>query len=78
MENELRFYLTKIKEAIEGDEQFKPTHLVTATRLPSGSVELAVNTDKIPEKIGYILSAYDDDMCLKAQPAVEMVQLMVV
>lgn len=78
MENEVRFYLTKIKEAMEGEEKFAPTHLVTATKLPSGSIELAVNTDKIPEKIDYILAVYDEEMKLKASPSVEMVQLMVV
>jgi len=78
MENELRFYLTKIKEAIEGEEKFTPTHLVTATKLPSGSVEIAINTDKIPEKVDYILAVYDEEMRLKSSPSVRMVQLMVV
>lgn len=78
MENEIRYYLTKVKEAIEGEEKFAPTHLVTATKLPSGSIELAVNTDKISEKIDYILAMYDEEMRLKSSPSVRMVQLMVV
>jgi len=78
MENEIRFYLTKIKEAMEGEEKFAPTHLVTATKLPSGSVEIAINTDKIPEKIDYILAVYDEEMRLKSSQGVVLVQLMVV
>lgn len=87
MENELRYYLNVIKASLEepteeekevGLEAFKPTYLVTAAKLPTGSIELAINTDNIAEKIGYILEAYDEDMRLKTNPDIVMQNIMVV
>lgn len=88
MENELRYYLNMMKAAMQEPteedkaagitERFKPTYLVTAVKLPTGAIELAVNNANIPEKIDYILDAYDEDMHLKTNPAIEMLQLMVV
>ena len=92
MENEIRYYLGRIKQAMEytpeeteeiangamGRELFKPQYIVTAVKLPTGAIELAVNTDKIPEKIDYILEAYDENMCLKTNTDVVMQNLMVV
>lgn len=84
MEHEIRFYLKQIKEAMtepaEGEERkpFKPTYLVTAVKLPTGAIELAVNTDNIPEKIDYILDAYDGDMCLKTNREIVMQNIMIV
>lgn len=81
--NELRYYLEIMKGAMapqadEGPEPFKPTYLVTAVQLPTGAIELAINDKNIPEKIEYILNAYDDDMHLKSNPEIIMKQLMVV
>lgn len=78
MENELRYYLKIVKENLDSDDGFKPSYIVTAVSLPSGAIELAVNTDGIKEKIDYILDAYDDDMFLKTNPAIVMTNLMVV
>lgn len=94
MENELRYYLGVIKHAMEpvsAEEaqqimngihpernQLVPQYIVTAVKLPNGAIELAVNHDKILEKIDYILGAYDEDMRLKTNPEVEMKNLMVV
>ena len=84
MENEIRFYLNLIKTSMkepEGDntvDAFKPSYIVTAVKLPTGAIEIAVNNSGIAEKIDYILEAYDDSMHLKTNPAIEMVQLMVV
>lgn len=78
MENELRYYLTIIKKAMECEEPLEPTYIVTAVKLPTGAIELAVNNTGIAEKIDYILEAYDEDMRLKTNHDVEMVQLMVV
>ena len=77
MEHEVRFYLKGVKKAIE-EEQFKPTYMVTAVKLPTGAVELAVNNDKIVEKIDYILEAYDEEMCLKTNTEISMQNLMIV
>lgn len=80
MENEIRYYLNAIKSAITNPdgEHFEPTYIVTAVKLPTGAIELAVNNTNIVEKIDYILEAYDEGMHLKTNPAIEMVQLMVV
>lgn len=87
MENELRYYLGEIKRAMaepteeekaNGHEAFKPRYIVTAVKLPTGAIELAVNTENIAEKIDYILEAYDQDMQLKTNTAVVMQNLMVV
>lgn len=83
MENELRYYLGKIKEAMaepaEGSaEPFVPQYLVTAVKLPTGAIEVAVNTKDIADKIEYILDAYDDDMHLKTNTSIVMQNLMIV
>lgn len=84
MENEIRYYLKQIKACMEpaegsdGTDVFKPQYIITAVKLPTGAIELAVNNSKIAEKIDYILEAYDDDMRLKANPEVVMQNLMVV
>ncbi len=77
MEHEIRYYLGVIKTSIT-DETFKPKYLVTAVKLPSGAVELAVNTEGIEEKIDYILEAYDADMRLKTNTEIVMQNIMVV
>lgn len=94
MENELRYYLGKIKEAMAEPtmeakanaelndeplpETFKPKYIVTAVKLPTGAVELAVNTENIAAKIDYILEAYDEDMQLKTNTSVVMQNIMIV
>ena len=84
MENEIRYYLNLIKSSmVEIDapgapEPFKPSYIVTAVKLPTGAIELAVNDKNIYEKICYILDAYDDDMRLKTNPDIVMQNVMVV
>lgn len=84
MENEIRYYLKQIKnlmaEPVEGENRtpFKPTYFVQATKLPTGAIELAVNTENIESKIDYILEAYDDDMCLKTNRDVCIQNIMIV
>lgn len=87
--NEVRYYLeamngilnSEVPKPYEGCahlEALKPQYLVTAVKLPTGAIELAINDKNIPEKIAYILEAYDENMRLKTNPAIEVVQLMVV
>lgn len=81
--NELRYYLCAMKNLLEQTpeedaEPFKPTYLITAVKLPTGAIELAINNTDIPAKIDYILEAYDDEMKLKRNPEIVMQQLMVV
>ena len=79
--NELRYYLEIMKGTMAPQpesEPFKPTYLVTAVKLPTGAIELAINNENIPAKIDYILEAYDENMHLKSNPEIVMQQLMVV
>lgn len=109
MENEIRFYLKQILEAMTEKTQeqlanelrachpneldeieemiaagidvppaFKPQYIITAVKLPTGAIELAVNTTCIKEKIDYILSAYDEEMRLKTNPEICMANIMIV
>ena len=88
MENEIRYYLKEIKRMMEepcvkapdSDElkPFEPSYIVTAVKLPTGAIELAINDKNIAEKIEYILDAYDDSMHLKTNDAIVMQNVMVV
>lgn len=65
-------------EENEDREPFVPKYFITAVKLPTGGIELAINTTNIKEKIDYVLEAYDGDMCLKTNRDICMIQLMVV
>ena len=83
MENEIRYYLGQIKKAMaeptEVDEKpFVPQYIVTAVKLPTGAVEIAINDKEIASKIDYILEAYDDDMRLKTNTSIVMQNIMIV
>lgn len=81
-EHELRYYLRQIRRAMkpaeEGVKPFVPSYIVTAVKLPTGAIELAVNTEHILEKIDYILNTYDGNMRHSHDPAVCMQNVMVV
>ena len=57
---------------------FKPQYIVTAVKLPTGAVEIAINDKEIEAKIDYILEAYDGDMRLKTNRSIVMQNIMVV
>ena len=79
MENEIRYYLGQIKKAMEAEENaFEPQYIITAVKLPTGAIEIAVNNKEIAKKIEYILEAYDDDMHLKTHQDIVMQNIMIV
>lgn len=83
MENEIRFYLKQIKKAMTepteiNGKPFEPQYIVTAVKLPTGAIEIAVNSKEIASKIDYILEAYDDDMRLKTNTSIVMQNIMIV
>lgn len=84
MEHEIRYYLSQIKammaEPEEGEQRtpFVPQYLITAVKLPTGAIELAINTENIADKIDYILEAYDGSMRLKTNTDVIMQNIMIV
>jgi len=49
------------------------TKMVVAVKLPTGVVELIINTEDIENKVKYYLNAYDMDMKLKTNPEVSIV-----
>lgn len=51
------------------------TKIVLAIKMPDGNVELIVNTNAI-EKIKYIENAYDDDLHLKSNTDIKIVNYM--
>lgn len=83
MENEIRYYLGQIKKAMTEPTEvdgkpFEPQYIVTAVKLPTGAIEIAVNDKEIAGKIDYILDAYDEDMCLKTNTSIVMQNIMIV
>lgn len=83
MENEIRFYLKQIKKAMTepteiNGKPFEPQYIVTAVKLSTGAIEIAVNSKEIASKIDYILEAYDDDMHLKTNTSIVMQNIMIV
>lgn len=76
--NEIKYYLEQLLNYIKDGGEFVPQYIVTAVKLPTGAIELAVNTTGIVEKIEYILEAYDDDMHLKTNEEITMQNVMVV
>ena len=80
-EHEIRFYLRQIQNAMNPElveEPFIPRYIVTAVKLPTGAIEIAVNNQDIPEKIDYILNTYDYAMRHKADENVVMQNIMIV
>lgn len=83
-EHEIRYYLSQIKnlmaEPEEGENRvaFKPSYLITAVKLPTGAIELSINTENIAEKINYILCNYDGNMRLKTNENIVMQNIMIV
>lgn len=53
-------------------------YLVVAVKLPTGAIELITNTDQIESKVEYYKNAYDDNFCLKTNPAIQIVGYMLV
>lgn len=56
----------------------KVKYLVVAVKLPTGAIELITNTDQIESKVEYYKNAYDDNFCLKTNPAIQIVGYMLV
>lgn len=47
---------------VEGKALNSLTHIVTITQLPTGAREVAINTERLEEKVNYILDTYNDNM----------------
>ena len=47
-----------------------------AIRMPDGSTELIINENALA-KVAYVLQAYDEELRLKANPAIEILSWMI-
>jgi hypothetical protein len=52
--------------------------LVLATKLPSGATEIMINTEDIPGKVKYIDDTYGDDMAMRNNPMIKIIDYMFV
>lgn len=77
MKNNLRLAVEQslVDIVLQGTQ---PSHIVTAVKLPTGAVEIAVNTEHTGEKLQYIVNAYDNHMRLKTNTDIQMLNVMVV
>jgi hypothetical protein len=60
--------------AYEGSRKEK---MVVAVQLPTG-IELIINVDNLEGKMAYYNNAYDDNMRLKANPSIKIINYMFV
>lgn len=76
----VRAFLEDTYEAFKdlNEEEVGLTHIVTAVQLPTGAVEIAINTVNIVSKIEYILGAYDSGMYLKSNPEIQMLDVIII
>lgn len=73
----IREYLSEIKDMISEDKA-QISKIVTAVKLPTGAIEIAVNDQCLEQKLEYILSAYDDQMHLVSNKEITMIEAIVV
>jgi hypothetical protein len=74
---EVRKYLSEIKSMVS-DGKAQISKIVTAVKLPTGAIEIAVNDQYLEQKLEYILSAYDDQMHLNSNKKIVMIEAIVV
>lgn len=65
--------LMMLKYLILSDSE--PQYLVVAVKMPNGQIELITNTRGIGEKVEYYLNTYDENMHLKHNKDVEVVEV---
>ena len=68
---------TKKSKLLANKNTVNITYLVLAIQLPTGATELITNTNNIKEKFDYIDGAYDDNLFLKANKEVRIVDWLV-
>lgn len=73
----LREYISEIKDMVYNDRA-KISKIVTAVKLPTGAIEIAVNDQCLDQKLEYILIAYDDRMRLISNKEITMLDAIIV
>jgi hypothetical protein len=72
MESKKTIFLREFNEALASGK----TKYVVAVKLPTGATEIIINTEAIETKRDYCDIAYDDDLCLKSNPCIKLVNYM--
>ena len=67
-----------LKEFRDKRESSVLNYLAVAVRLPGGQMEIIVNSNALTSKMSYYESAYDENLCLKANPDISIVGWMIV
>ena len=73
----IREYLSDIKNKVS-DGNVHISKIVTAVKLPTGAIEIAINDQYLEQKLAYILSAYDDQMHLISNKDIAMIEVFIV
>lgn len=55
-----------------------PHHLIVAVLLPTAAIEIIHNIEQLKDKINNYINQYDDEFKLKANPAVQIIDYMIV
>jgi len=53
-------------------------YIVLAIQLPSGAVEISTNISELDAKVEYIDEIYDDELCLKSNQDVTIIDFMII
>lgn len=51
--------------------------IVFAIKLPTGAIETIVDYEKLESKLDYVLNAYDDDLKLKTNPDIRILDCII-
>lgn len=55
------------------DHNVELNKMVVAVKLPTGATELIINTEQIDSKVDYYMTAYNEEMKLINNPAIQIV-----
>ena len=58
------------------DEILEDSKICLAIKMPDGSVELIINSN-VKSKLDYIRNSYDDNLCLKANSVIQIINYMI-
>lgn len=59
------------------DVDSHPRLIVTVVTLPSGAFEVITNYEYLDDKINYLLSIYDDNLVMKSNPSIRLLDCII-
>lgn len=69
-------FIQDLEEKLADGARFH--NLVVAVKLPSGAIEIIINSNELVSKARYYDSAYDEFFQLKSNPTIRIVNFMIV